>query len=262
MKRISLKVAVIFLIIGVTLPPSINADEYKRPQLNNSVYSNDEKLISLPVKEYKPDGTICKYFVELTQSQYDEMTERLQIAKDLDERLSIYKDYNMVPEDMTSESLRAGMEEKARRFGLDKKMEKMLENTKKTQTTNWFFNLNVNCQVEIYYMGSIFPAIGTSLIAAHWNWWLGQFILLPCIDLLTFTVGVNGLIDARDGLLSDFRIGEVPGEKGLFFCGITLMIGFVGICYGGWFFITRPYIAEGYARLICAIDPFEFPQNI
>ena len=257
MKKL-LAFGVIVLFIGLALSPSIYADESIEKQADNTIYSKDDKLISLPVREYKPDGTIRRYFVELTQSQYDEMNRRLQIAGDLDERLSIYKDYNVVSEDITSESLRAGMEEKAQRFGLDKKIDRMMREKKNFISPNGYFDLHYNsfCEIHFHYSCAIFPSIGLSLFTTHINLILTIIymilewypFLFPSVDLMTFCFGLFGYVNAKNGNLPDFELGG--GDYIPWFCGCVLTVGFVGYAIGG-FYGLRPCEFDGFASFIC-----------
>ena len=264
MIRKGLTVAVILLFIGLAVSPSIYAVESIEQQADNSIYSKDDKLISLPVREYKPDGTIRRYFVELTQSQYDEMNRRLQTAKDLDERLSIYKDYRVVPEEVTSESLRAGMEEKARRFRLDKKVDKMMcekENLPSAVGSTDVYD-NCFCSILIAFFWGIAPALGLSVITSHLNHLIVSMYFfidsyfnilirpIPNIDLLTLCIGYDGQIEATDGKYPDFELGGNIYETG--FIGYVLMLGFVGYCIIGVQFVFRYCMFEGYTCFVRA----------
>ena len=248
--------AVILLFFGVACSPSIYADKSIEQQSNNTVYSQDEKLISLPVREYKPDGTIRKYFVELTESQYDEMNRRLQTAGDLDERLSIYKDYKVVPEDVTSESLRRGMEEKAQRFGLDKKIDKMMCDRYKPPSLfesvgHWY---NFNCSVDFGLLWSIFKAIGLSALTLRLNLIIfltsyGNFYeMIPSVDLLIFNAGLCGNVKVTDGDRPNIVLGFDYFPT---FCGCILTVGFVGYSLGGVLALPyRCFHSLGYAYFI------------
>ena len=96
--------SIVILFIGLALAPGINAVvEKKTPPQDVSTAS--EKMVRLLVTEYKPDGTKESKIVRLPESQVEEMRKRLKTVDDLDDRLSIYKEYELIPLDVTSEKL-------------------------------------------------------------------------------------------------------------------------------------------------------------
>ncbi len=52
----------------------------------------------------------------MSPEQADSFHEEMRNAQDLDIRLSIYKKYNLISQDVTVDSLNAGIEERARKW--------------------------------------------------------------------------------------------------------------------------------------------------
>jgi hypothetical protein len=112
MKKKCLAVGIILLFLTIGFSPIINAD--------NTVNSVQETIERVPITifEYKPDGSVEQTVVKITHEQADSFHEEMRNAQDLDTRLCIYKKYNLISQNATVDSLRAGMEEKAQIMGL------------------------------------------------------------------------------------------------------------------------------------------------
>jgi len=234
LRRVS-AVFTIALLLVLAFAPSINADTEKNiPHLIAN--STDNKLVKLIVTEHKPDGTKETKIVKLPRSQVEEMRERLKTAKDLDERLLVYKDYELIPQDITTEKLRAEMEERAQRLGLTSdKLEKM------TSTRTGFSNdngrvsvLNLLC-LAVGGMSFLLPLFfGLSFLTARINslisflWQLFDLraipLYIPSFDLACISFALVGFFRTESGLLPESDIG--------FSRMFLLLIGFVGFSIG------------------------------
>ena len=110
MKRKWLAIGIILLFIGVAIAPTINAQDNDKSILLDS--------IPITVLEYKSDGTVERTVVRMSSEQANSFHEEMRNTHDLDTRLSIYKKYNLISDDVTVDSLRSGMEERAEEMGL------------------------------------------------------------------------------------------------------------------------------------------------
>jgi hypothetical protein len=105
-----LAIGIILLFLTICISPIINADGNSIPQTRSSV--------PITILEYKADRTIERTVFRLSREQVDSFHEEMRNAQDLDTRLSIYKKYNLISQDVTVDSLRVGMEKKAKTMGL------------------------------------------------------------------------------------------------------------------------------------------------
>jgi hypothetical protein len=101
-------VGIVLLFLTIGFSPIITAQD------------NTKSIGSVPITilEYKADGTVEKTVVRMTREQADNFQEEMRNAQDLETKLSIYKKYNLISQDVTVDSLQAGMQEKAHRMGL------------------------------------------------------------------------------------------------------------------------------------------------
>jgi len=110
MKKI-LSLGIIAIFIGLTLSPSINAN-INRKQPIAVLNATDQEIVEIVITEYKSDGTIEKSTLKMSYIKVKGLRKELKDVKDEEERLSIYKKYDLISQDVTSEKLRADMEEK------------------------------------------------------------------------------------------------------------------------------------------------------
>jgi len=156
--------------------------------------------------------------------------KELKDVKDEEERLSIYKKYDLISQDVTSEKLRADMEERARRIDFSKNKNKDISGIAETNLPNFLKNFvsvkNYMCLVSgwvaigmrLYFGLSWF----TSLINGVMFYYLKlSQLLIPSIDAMNTGIVVGGDFRTKNGTLPN------NGED---FDGFMfyLMIGFVG----------------------------------
>ena len=240
-----LAITIILLFIDLALAPGINAVVEKK-----NLPPRDEKLVRLLVTEYKPDGTRESKIVRLPESQASEMRERLKTVEDLDERLSIYKEYELISKDVTSDKLKEGMEERTKQLGLtNEKLKGMLTSNKILNCNNGPIEvLNYACEVAALAAYGLPLIIGLSFITARINFFLifGFPIppfLLPSFDLVDIYFAIAGYLGTTNGTLPDFYI-----ELGPIF---LMLVGFVGFSIASFLFIL-PTDFVGYAAMAYA----------
>jgi hypothetical protein len=193
--------------------PAINAR-------NDMIFLNpiSENNVSITVIEYRSDGTIGKSIVKMSQENVDKCQADLAGIKDLDARLSVYKKYNLIPQDVTVKKLQEGMNEKTQK--IDSAQHKLNNNL----FGNEFYS-NYNCNIS----GWSDSCVGDSIII-HFGTSLITYILnseireggLKSYDVLDFIIG--HYIDFRtNGGSSPVFFGRVNG--------IIKIVGFVGYMF-------------------------------
>jgi|GEM_PF-3367849 len=188
-------IVLLFLMIGAS--PIINADGNAIPQ------SIDD--VSITILECKADGTVERTVFRMSSEQAESFHEEMGNALDLEMRLSIYKKYNLISQDITVDSLREGMEERAQEMGLTQ--DGLMSKFRSSQSLlPPFIRRNIFCYVngrEDVWYGFCFPPIFTGF-SRH----LGLLFL------------ISGCSIESKGLLGEFN----------FFTGFFVkLIGFVGI---------------------------------
>jgi len=195
-----LAVGIILLFVGVTIAPTINAQDNSKSILIDS--------IPIIVLEYKSDGTVERTVVRMTREQADNYHEEMRNAQDLDTRLSIYKKYHLISQDITVDSLRAGMEERAQKMGLTQ--DGLMSQFRSNRSLRLRVYRNIFCSVsgsDATWDGFCFPPMLDGYGVRH----LGLFFFI--------TGGVFFYIGTK-GLLGEFYLDE---------CLFVKLVGFVGI---------------------------------
>lgn len=227
-----LAVGIILLFIGIAIAPIINASDDMLVSKTFST-STKEKMSSIAVLEYKADGSIVKSVVKMSQGQIDNFRAELKGVKDTDIQLSIYKKYNLIPENVTSEKLYDGMEEKSLRMGLTKDKLEQLGFTDKnifsiqnSQNRERFFYFNMKCMIQANFIGGIALPLGLSFFTLWWSF------ILCSLGKDTGAVEKIKIFDIRDTIPSGATIISTENGTSDFFMGmlfsITKLIGFVG----------------------------------
>lgn len=218
-------VGIILLFLTIGFSPIINAqDNTILPKL--SPIPQTIGNVPITVFEYRPDGTIEKTVVRMTREQADNFNKEMTGAKDLDTRLSIYKNYNLIPQNVTADTLQAGMQEKAQKIGLTQaKLEHMIRNNHSLFNKQVYQNLFciMSCTVQGGWEFLLIP-FGTSLITYYF--FPGPFghANIPCFDVLDYIIG------SVDNFKSTGTLGSIQGN----FQGIMKIVGFVGFMYQGY----------------------------
>jgi len=237
----ALVIGIILLFVGIAYAPVICAQDDTIISKTFSI-PKKEDTVSITVREYKADGTIGKSVVKMTQEQERGFRAELKSVKDMDTRLSIYKKYHLIPQDVTDEKLRLGMEEKARRFGPEIEMlQNYMTNLKSNNFLSEHFCMNFFCRVDTFVVGSLRFLCGSSFITSVLNNYISP--ILPSIDLFQIIVGFGGGLGTTNGILPDsFIFG---------FAIAFFIFGFVGYYISqSWaptFFISEIDLSLGYA---------------
>jgi len=207
---------VIVLFLGLAIAPSINANVDRR--LPKSVINFGMNKVKVTVTEFKPDGSREATVVEITREQVNALRDELKGAKDLDERLSVLKDYSLVPQHVTIEQFKVGMEEKAQRMVFTK------DKIARSLSQNRHFKINFNCYVSAGTLFGFKSLLGLSPLTGLINRliWLYDLLpyTLPSCDLLQLHVSQGIEIETKNGTLPSFRVAGCLGR-------ITI-VGFVG----------------------------------
>jgi hypothetical protein len=201
--RKGIAVGIILLFVGITCLPTISAHD---DTILSKAFSIPQKedTASITVLEYKPDGTIGKSVMKMSLEQVVKLREELRDVKDLDTRLSIYKKHNLIPQNVTADTLRLGMEERAQKIYPEiERLQKLIANSEDPH-----FCINLNCEVSTGIAYGLRFLGGLSLITCILNGFNlfdinvnGPFI--PSIDLFQVLFGYAGDFSAINGILPD-----------------------------------------------------------
>lgn len=196
--------------------------------------SSDEELVDVTIYEYKPDGTIEKSIVKMSHQKENELKIEIQETEDLEGQLLVYKKYDLIPQEITSEQLRLGMEEKAKRIGLDKDklVRSSIDGTIKQRRGgfgNFFNGMNLYCEVHATLLFSLHLILGSSLFTIPLNslviYRLRELDIpveyIPGFDIVNMCFSING------GSFS-VKNGQLPDYHNILYFIRFLMIGFVG----------------------------------
>jgi hypothetical protein len=251
--RKCLAVGIILLFVSITCFPTICAHDDTILSKAFSIPQKEDTL-SITVLEYKSDGTMETSVVEMAPEQVVTLSEELTDVNDMDTRLSIYKKYNLIPQNVTADTLRVGMEERAQ------KMHPEIENLQKSITNNddGHFCINFNCEIEATMAYGLRFLGGLSLITCIFNEYsyYGYEHWLRSIDVFQFLIGLAGSLSAVNGLLPDcYSTG---------FLYAILLVGFVGYFVKvnpvPSIFITRMCFSIGYSVAAMCYGGFPYPE--
>ena len=237
-----LSVGIILLFLTIEFSPIINAHD-------NPVYETIDR-VPITILECKADGTVQRTVFMMSPEQADSFHDEMRNAQDLDTRLYIYKKYYLIPQDVTVNTLRAGMQEKAQKMGLTQdKLERMVKNNR--TLFNKQIYVNTFCSVDgiNYWEGRehylILP-FGTTLITYPFS---NAFPFTTNFDVLDYIIG-------RLHFRADGKLGEFYGS----FRGVIKMVGFVGYMYWSMFIYRASWVfsqeIDGFAVYIRAIGTF------
>ncbi len=265
MKKL-LVVGVIVLFLGLAVAPSINAN-INRKQPKAVLNATDQDIVEIVVTEYKPDGTIEKSTLKMPYIKVKELRKELKDVKDEEERLSIYKKYNLISQNVTCEKLRADMDERARRLGLSKnKIENALSRDE-TNIPNFLKYLksvkNYMCLVSgivaigirLYFGVSWFTSFINGVMFYYLNF---PSLFIPSADVINTGLVLGGRFETRNGTLPN------NGED-FFDIMFYLIVGFVGFVISLYLIPIRRIIfgwedffgfaAFAYAIGVRSVDP-------
>lgn len=200
-------IGIAFLFLTISFSPIINADGNSIPQAIDDV--------PITILECKADGTAKRTVFRMSSEQADSFHEEMKNAKDLETKLTIYKKYNLISQDVTVDSLREGMEERAQEMGLTQ--EDLMSQFRSSQSLlPPFVRRNIFCAISGYTFGGGVPL--SILFFRLSN--LGD--RTTHFDIVDFIIG--GLSVSAKGLLGIFYMDSV----------FVKLLGFVGVLYYFW----------------------------
>jgi len=223
--RKSRVVGIILLFVGITFSPVISAYDDAIVSKTFSVPKNVD-MTPITVLEYKPDGTIGKSVVKMSREEAEKLRTELDGADDTSLRLSIYKKYGLIPQDVTLVTLQAGLTENAQRLGLTRQKLEQIASIDRNlflshgnQISLKFININMFCNVDGDFVMSILLPIGLSFF----TFYILRQYEFKVLDLRDTILSLFSGIVTTNGLLPDFW-----SQHGFSF---TKIIGFVGYLY-------------------------------
>ena len=232
---------IIFLFLMIGFSPICNAHD---TAILSNVSHAPQTGVSVPITilEYKADGTVERTVVRMSPEQADGFHEEMRNAQDLDTRLSVYKKYNLISQDITVDTLQAGMQEKAQRIGLtQEKLEHMIKSNRT------LFNplyIDIYCKTDGYSEGGylFLLSFGTSLITRFLN---GRDPRFNSFDVVDHIIGHLEFFESN---------GELGSVHCRIFFGAIKMVGFVGYVsffFDEWMNLMKEF--DGFAVYIRAI---------
>jgi hypothetical protein len=222
MKRKWLAVGIILLFVGVTIAPAIDAN-------NNTIVSKQlslptgEDIVPITVLEYKADGMIGKSIVKMSGNEAEKLRIELDGTDDTSLRLSIYKKYGLIPQNVTLDNLRAGLTKNAQKLGLTQQRleqialkDRSLFLHQENQMSLKCININMFCDVHGEFAISILLPMGFSLF----TFYILRHYEFKILDIRDSILSLFSSIKTTNGLLPDFW-----SEHSWSF---TKIIGFIG----------------------------------
>jgi hypothetical protein len=224
--RKSWAIVIIILFVGLAITPGTYAIfngsntirltslsfNFQRNPLN-TVYSSDEDVVEILVNKHNPDGSIEKNIVSLSRERVYELVEELIVTKIPEEKLSIIKKYELIPQNFKDEQLKTDKLLKSHQLRIiQKKMEKF------SRISSFFNNflaintsINTNCSVSGEILGGMKYLFGLSALTGFINfafklWYMSN--RLKSIDLIDIFVTEKGKLDAVNGSSPDIHTGE------------------------------------------------------
>ena len=246
----------IILILSLSVSPVFAFDN---KQQNHSSSSIKNKMIPIVVSEFKFDGTIEKKTMIISAQKLEEFRGELRSHNGEDERLRLYKEYGLIPHDVTIEYLKIGMEKKIRSMNLNKtNLEEISEiidsrNTLQPGRNGWRSDRNIMCFVTGDFMVGVKFLLGLSFVTSVINaaktlyydmGFIDNYTYSPSIDLVQLHLSTMITLSTSKGLLPNFYANGMYAR--------TIMIGFVGyyVSYAPRFFLEFGGEFIGYAAYV------------
>ncbi len=198
-------VGIVFLFLITSFSPIINADGNTIPQKIDDV--------PITILNYKADSTVERTVFRWSREQADSFHEEMANARDLDTKLSIYKKYNLISQDITVDSLQAGMEERAQAMGLVQ-ADLMSQFRSNQSLFPPFVRRNIFCYINGYTFGGP-PILIPFFRLNRWN-------TMPNFDVLDFIIGELPIYSI--GFLGEFE----------YYSFALKIVGFVGLMFYFW----------------------------
>jgi hypothetical protein len=234
-----LAVAVILLFICVAFAPSISA--------NVNRASIDSGIAKITVSKYNEDGTVEKTIVKLSKKKVLELAKQPKYTDDPEEQFLLYKEYGLIPENVTRGQLRQKMLSIAEQLGITgEEIGPICKKSKNERNgPDRWFAVNFLNAIEGEFILNYNLPMGLSMFTGTPNYGLDALgrDLLPSADLFYAAFTPIGFYEFWDGELPDFHF------LGL---GAFLLVGFVGYVVSSPLFGLFGYMV-GYAVASFAI---------
>ena len=214
--RKGLVIGIIAIFFGLALMPSIGtanismSKEGCRGAYGQERLKNGNDAVEIEVNEYKPDGSIETKMVLLTQEEANALKSKLIDADTLEERISLLKEYGVIPVEVTIQNLEEEMYEKAGEMGLTKEqIQKIMPQYEGTKTLMPPILLTFFNRVDaVYFLGSslrigLSPIIDLLYLIAGWG--------IKKIDFVDICWAVLGVL-STEGLLANHAFVGMPSS--------------------------------------------------
>jgi hypothetical protein len=250
MKKL-LALGIIFLFIGVAVAPSINANIHDQ-SIQQSLPPVTTKTIEVIRYEYKSDGKIEKKILEMPQNEFYKFQDEFRFTQTTEEKLDIYKKYDLIPQNVSMASLRKNFHDDVERVSQSStSIINYAQNTfKKIHLKNFSpsgFMVNTNCDVYGEDGFTLRLSLGLSPFVGRFNFLL--LLLSPGWEAQS-----RDFVLCRVSGYGDILTNGTLGEK---FCAgqpfFLSMMGFVGYILLCPFFLTFYEFFVGFAKVTVAL---------
>jgi hypothetical protein len=206
MRRQCVAVGIILLFIIMAFSPLVNANP-NTTTLSSKIASK-VTTVRIIVSEYRADGSIKRVPVVMSREEFMKMRGELQGTATMDEKLSVYKNHGLIPENITAEKLHQGMIEKAKKIGSLENQRNTVSfqnQDKKSSTDDPFLFTTIadyNTSVNGLGFSNLKIHVGLSAFTGYINFILiflqrhrDELFVLPSADLLNFYVSILPVIE-------------------------------------------------------------------
>ncbi|UCF11670.1 MAG: hypothetical protein JSW06_06370 [Thermoplasmatales archaeon] len=228
-----LAVVVILLFIVVAFVPSINA--------NNGRSLIDRGEAEVTVSHYNEDGTVDKTIVKLSKKKALKLAKQPEYINDPEKRFLLYKEYGLIPKNVTRGQLRQKMLSVAEQLGITGEKIGPICNKPKNERNgpDRWFAVNFLNAIDGEFIANYNLPMGLSMFTGTSNYGFNALgrDLLPSVDLFYAAFTPIGFYEFWDGELPDFHFLSL---------GAFLLVGFVGYVVSSPLFGLFGYMV-GYA---------------
>lgn len=219
-----LVISIIVIFCSLTVVPVIRSlnvtsskEGYEGIYCNPNSYDElQEHFIDVELVEYKPDGSIVRRIVPLTQNVVNELKSKLTNAKTIEERFPILKEYGLIPDGTLIKDWEKGMYEKAEILGLTKdKANEITSEYKRTTNVRLPILLTFFCKVGAVYTLGGRVRMGFPSYVGMTKFFRG----FRFFDLIDVCWGLVGVVDTKN-FLRGHSLVTMPG--------FMFLAGFVG----------------------------------
>jgi hypothetical protein len=253
MVRKYLAVGIILLFIGVAVAPSISANN--GDELLKIKQSLVRKVFPVTRYEYKPDGSIEKTTIRLSQRECLQLNQALSFTTSLEEKIEVCKKYSVLPPGASLQKIKSNFNQSliVRKINIT-----AIQNYVRNHNLFRFFGITLNsmCSVFISTVKAIRFNYGMNAILRYFNvliliWgFITQsfnYIYIPGIDLFDCSLSVLANAQTANGIL--------PNSSMYLSLCLMMMVGFVGYAIDLTLlpFITYLEFFVGYTAFILAL---------